>query len=94
MSLVIVIRESEEPFDLLALAARERDHGGCLTLRDVKFLRSYVSRDRRCTICLYDAPDAESVREAEREAGMPVTRVFSADAMEAETIEAMLAASE
>lgn len=92
MALVIVMREFDSPVDVLDLAAREDAAGACLSLREVTFLRSYVARDRRRMLCLYEAPDAESVREAEREARMPFTDVFSVEAVEAATLAAALAA--
>jgi hypothetical protein len=39
---------------------------------------SYFSGDRRQLVCIYDAPDAESVREVQRESGLPYERLWSA----------------
>jgi hypothetical protein len=43
----------------------------------VRFLRSYFSRDRRRMICLYEAPDADSVRLAQEKAGVPFERAWT-----------------
>jgi hypothetical protein len=49
----------------------------CLEIRDVRFLRTFFSADRKRMICLYEAPDAESVRQAQREAGVPFDEAWS-----------------
>ncbi|MDM0117738.1 DUF4242 domain-containing protein [Variovorax sp. J22R133] len=41
----------------------------------VRLLRSYLSADGMRMIGLYQAPDTESIRAAQREAGLPVQRV-------------------
>ncbi|MBZ0252845.1 MAG: DUF4242 domain-containing protein, partial [Candidatus Methylomirabilis sp.] len=51
---------------------------------NVRLLRSYVSPDRLRMICLFEAPDAESVRIANRKAGLPVDRVWTASVHEPE----------
>lgn len=43
----------------------------------MKFLRSYFAKDRRRMLCLYAAPDAESVRTANRTAGLPFDNICS-----------------
>jgi hypothetical protein len=78
MALVIVEREFEVPQDFAEIQAAEDRHGWCLEARGVVFVRSYFSRDHRRMICLYEAPDAESVREAQREAGLPFSAVWTA----------------
>lgn len=54
----------------------------CFDLYQVKFLRSYISPDLKRVICLFEAPDAESVRLANRQAGKPFERVWTADVCE------------
>jgi hypothetical protein len=51
----------------------------CLQQRDVKWVRSLIAVDRRRRICVFDAPDAESVRESYRSAGVHFERVWSAE---------------
>jgi len=53
----------------------------CVEERHGKRLRSYLSSDRRRMICHYDAPDAETVREAIRSAGLPQGEVWTAGAV-------------
>jgi hypothetical protein len=58
----------------MAEAAVRRAAGAgasCLEAHDSRFLHSYVSADGRRTICVFEAPDAESVRSVQRRLGMP-----------------------
>jgi len=76
--LVVVQRLFDEPADMAELQAREDAVGWCLEQHAVKFVRSYFSIDRRSMICLYRAPDAEAVRETQRQGGLPVLRAWTA----------------
>lgn len=48
----------------------------CLQTRNVRFIRTFFSADQKRMICLYSAPDAESVREAQRGAAVPFDDVW------------------
>lgn len=74
---VVVERQFDEPVAMEELQAVEDAGAWCLDLHNVTFLRSYFSTDKKRMICLYKAPDAESVRLAQRQANMPFTRVWS-----------------
>jgi Nickel responsive protein SCO4226-like len=74
---VLVGRRFDEPAVLTEVQAIEDAGAGCLQTHRVRFVRTYFSRDRRRMMCLYLAPDAESVRIAQREAGMPVESVWA-----------------
>ncbi len=50
----------------------------CLELRGARWMRSYLTPDGRRAICEFEAPDAESVREAFRSAGQPFDRAWVA----------------
>ena len=65
---------SEEEFD--ALADRVVP---CLDERHATWVTSYFSTDRRRRICVFDAQDAESVRQAYRLSGVKFERVWAAD---------------
>ena len=41
----------------------------------VTWVHSYVSDDRRRTLCVYDAPDPESIRKAAERNGLPIDRI-------------------
>jgi hypothetical protein len=73
---VLVARSFEEPADFDAIQALEDAGKDCLDMHRVRFVRSYFSRDQRRMICLYEAPDAESVRIAQREATMPFEQIW------------------
>jgi hypothetical protein len=47
----------------------------CLEAHRVTFVRTLFATDRRRMLCLYHAPDAESVRLAQRQANMPMETV-------------------
>ena len=74
---VIVERTFETPVELAEVQSLEDRGAWCLQTHHVRFLRTWFARDRRRMICLYEAPDAESVRIAQRDAGMPVDRVWT-----------------
>ncbi len=75
---VLVERVFDTPVDLATLAAREAAGQGCLDEHGVRWLRTYHALDRQRMLCVYAAPDAESVRSVQRTLAMPVTRVWSA----------------
>jgi len=75
---VIVERFFEDPAEFAAIQAIEDRGARCLKDHQVRFIRTWFSRDRRRMICLYEAPDAESVRIAQRKAGMPLDRAWAA----------------
>ena len=52
----------------LAIVRRNGDFG-------VTWVHSYVSEDKRRTFCVYDGPNAESIRKASALNGLPVDRV-------------------
>ncbi len=78
MELVIVERTFEQPADDNFMQEAESRTRWCLELHNVKFIRSYVSNDRRRMMCVYEAPDAESVRIVNSTAKLPFDRVWSA----------------
>jgi hypothetical protein len=74
---VMVERSFAEPVRLEAIQAIEDAGAWCLETHRVEFVRTFFALDRRRMLCLYRAPDAESVRLAQREAGMPMDAVWS-----------------
>jgi hypothetical protein len=77
MERVVVEREYEKPMSDEDLAASKRRAGPCFELRRVTHLGMYLSKDRRRAICVYDAPDAASVREAHEQENIPYARIWS-----------------
>jgi len=74
---VAVLRHFEDPVSLEEIQAIEDAGAWCLETRRVKFLRTYFSVDRKNMVCLYRAPDAESVRAAQDQARMPLEQVWA-----------------
>jgi len=74
---VLVERHWDEPVVLDDIQAIEDAGAGCLSTHQVRFALTFFSRDRKRMICLYEAPDAEAVRNAQRQAGMPLDTVWA-----------------
>jgi hypothetical protein len=74
---VLVERSFADAVELQVVQDIEDAGSRCLEMRNVRFLRTYFSADRRRMLCLYAAPDAESVRQAQREAGMPFDEAWA-----------------
>jgi hypothetical protein len=85
---VIVERAFDSPVHFEEIQAREDGGAWCLQLHRVSFVRTYFAIDRRRMICLYVAPDAESVRTAQKRIGMPVTAMWPADLLHPHATEA------
>lgn len=52
----------------------------------VQWLYSFLSADKRKSYCLYEAPDAEAIREAARRAGLPADVVIPVDQLRPELL--------
>ena len=50
----------------------------CFEIYDVHFVESFLSEQRNRLICHFEAPDAESVRQALRGAGLDVDNIWTA----------------
>jgi len=82
METVIVERTLDEPVDVTALADNRERVLACLRAHNVRFEQSYVSADGKRMICVYQAPDAESVRIALRQHGLlPFDRAWKASVL-------------
>jgi hypothetical protein len=73
---VVIERSFETPVAAEEIQAAE-EKGWCIRTHRVTFLRTFVSADRRRMICIYQAPDAESVRLAQRYMKMPVDAIWA-----------------
>ncbi len=51
----------------------------CLEAYDARWMRSYLSADRRRMVCEFQAADAEAVRTSYRSAGVRFDRVWTAE---------------
>jgi Nickel responsive protein SCO4226-like len=71
MELVLVERRFDQPVTYEDIQGQELAGSWCLDTYHVRFLKTFFSKDRRRMLCLYEAPDAESVRLAEAQVKMP-----------------------
>ena len=81
-ALVVVQRSFEQPRTFDDLEGIAINGIWCFQLHDVRLVRSFFSRDGRRMICIYDAPDAEAVRQTQRQIGFPFDRAWTATAFE------------
>lgn len=65
-----------EPVAFEDAQAIEDEKSACLIMHRVRFIRSYFSFDRRKMICIYAAPDLESIRVANRMTGLPCNETW------------------
>jgi len=79
---VIVERRFEPPISEAELQAVIERMAPCFELHDVTWRRSFLSQDRRRMFCEYDAPDAESVRDVQRQAAAPFEIAWTAEVFE------------
>jgi hypothetical protein len=80
MTEVIVIETVHEP------PLSDEEHGRigeridrCAALRNARWMRSYLSVDRKHMFCEFEAPDVEAVRDAYRNAGVTFVRAWKAE---------------
>lgn len=78
MAQVIVERSFDEATEFETLQTLADRISWCLDQHRVRFLRSYLSSDKKRMICVYEAPDAESVRIVNRQAEAPFDCVWTA----------------
>ncbi len=77
MPIVLVEHVFEPPVDPAALGGAT-DKPPCLDTQEVRWRGSYFARDGAQCVCVYEAPDAEAVRRAYRQAEIPFHKVWSA----------------
>ena len=83
---VIVERSFPAPDTFERLKAIVDTKAWCLEQHRVNWARSFLSTDGRRMLCFYGAPDAESVRLAQREAELPVDTVWGFQRIGPDTI--------
>jgi len=77
MELVLVERRFDSPIRFEDIVALEMAGASCHQIRSVRFRKSFFSRDHRRMLCLFEAPDAESVRDAESQARVPFNSAWT-----------------
>jgi hypothetical protein len=91
MARVLVEQVFTEPLTDERYMASAKRLDPCLEVRRGAWRRSSLSLDRLRLVCEFEAPDAESVREALRNAGIAYERVWSANVFAVEDYPEMLA---
>ena len=79
MARVMVEQVFSEPLSDERYASGSKRVDACLEIRGGMWRRSSLSKDKLRMVCEFEAPDAESVREAFRAAGASFERVWTAD---------------
>ena len=79
MPLVIVETAFDPPITQEEFDAQAEKTAECLDEREAQWVTSYFSVDRRRRICVFNAKDAESVRQAYRNSGTKFERVWAAE---------------
>jgi predicted RNA-binding protein with PIN domain len=78
METVIVERELPRSYSHDEVRSMEDLTAWCFEAYRVTRLKSYLSSDGQKIVCVLEAPDVESVRQANAKAGLPVTRIYRA----------------
>ena len=71
-------RTFAQPLSTEAFGEGGKVLGPCLEARNVRWITSHLAADGMRSVCLFDAEDAEAVRDANRTAGIPFDRVWAA----------------
>jgi hypothetical protein len=68
---VVIERALPQPMDEAALRDAAARGSWCLEQHACRLVWSYLSGDGRRCLCVFAAPDAESVRQTQKQMGMP-----------------------
>ena len=79
MATMIVEQSFDQPLTSEDMNNMAKRVDPCLEAHGARWMRSYISSDRKRVLCEFEAADAEKVRESYRSAGVPFERVWSAD---------------
>jgi hypothetical protein len=79
MPFLILEKEFDPPLTVEAQDTEAQRLDPCLEAHGVRWIRSYLSLDRRRMVCEFEAADAEAVRGALRSAGVGFLRVWPAE---------------
>lgn len=82
MHRIVVERSFDAPHTEADMQAVSQRMGPCLSAFQVSWKRTVVSADRKRVVCEYEAPDAESVRRLQHEAGAQFDRIWVGQVIE------------
>jgi Protein of unknown function (DUF4242) len=78
MAIFLCERTFSPPLTPSQFAAGGEVLAPCLQARNVAWVASHLATDGARCICVFDAADAEAVRDANRTAGLPFDKVWPA----------------
>lgn len=81
MEFVVVERNYPHPITEAQVEARLKEPQPCYDLRQVKHIMTVLARDGMRALCMYEAPDAASVRDACDEQGDAYVRIWTGTRM-------------
>lgn len=79
MALIVVETDYDPPIDQALWDKLAEQSAPCMNERNVIWKRTYLSRDRRRSICELEAADAETVRAAYQRGNVPYSNIWSAE---------------
>jgi hypothetical protein len=79
MAKVVVEVNWPEPVTEQQIVDKDSHLMRCVGERGGTWISSLVSNDRKRTICVFDAPDAESMRDAYRRGGIHDANIWTAE---------------
>lgn len=79
MATMVVEQSFDHPLTTEDLNAMAKRVDVCLEAHGARWMRSYISSDRKRIVCEFEAADAEKVRESYRSAGVTFERVWTAN---------------
>ena len=74
--------------DGLAISMNDQGAEVCLTVvgnnmqDNVTWVHSYVTKDKKKTFCVYDAPSPEAIRKTAKTNGLPVDEITQVDVLD------------
>ncbi len=79
MATLVLEQTFEKPISSEELSNAAKKIDKCLEAYGARWMRSYLSKDRKRMICEFEAADAEQVRTSYRNAGVEFQSCWSAD---------------
>lgn len=77
MALILIETVAKQPLTHEVLEFADQQITPCVQARNGRWRYSLLSSDRHRMICVYDAPDAESIRDAYRRGGFAYSRAWA-----------------
>ena len=78
MAILVLEHTFETPMSTEELNDSAKRLDTCLAAHGARWMRTYLSQDRKRMICEFEAADAEQVRESARSAGISFDRCWPA----------------